>query len=247
LISTQVDDVQEELLTLVAKVTEVLDEIAKEVDDILYPVNKARRKIHMINHNFISWIPVFFVACLGLFMFCAAFGIGASFAESSSRSVNWSGHCALCMGNYWSSWIALPVAAIVIGAALAFSVGGADFCHLGPTNVITAMGNRNEYLAYYLQCDGVNPMQANYDKFKAIYNVMAALLRQVIPVAEDTACTGPPAAFAAILAALDEIDQLIAEGGTLLSCDSVQPLVQKLTYDSFCDEMAQTCVEINRS
>ena len=35
--------------------------------------------------------------------------------------------------------------------------------------------------------------------------------------------------------------------GTLLSCDSVQPLVQKLTYDSFCDEMAQTCVEINRS
>ena len=58
MISTQVDDVQEELLTLVAKVTEVLDEIAKEVDDILYPVNKARRKIHMINHNFIRWMPV---------------------------------------------------------------------------------------------------------------------------------------------------------------------------------------------
>ena len=60
------------------------------------------------------------------------------------------------MGNYWASWIALPLAAIVIGAALAFSVGGADFCHLGPTNVITAMGDRNEYLAYYLQCEGVN-------------------------------------------------------------------------------------------
>ena len=35
------------------------------------------------------------------------------------------------MGNYWASWIALPVAAIVIGAALMFSVGGADFCHMG--------------------------------------------------------------------------------------------------------------------
>ena len=25
-----------------------------------------------------------------------------------------------------------------------------------------------------------------------------------------------------------------------MSCDSVQPLVQKLTYDSFCDEIVQT-------
>ena len=49
------------------------------------------------------------------------------------------------------------------------------------------------------------------------------------------------------IAALDDIGRLIDEGGTLLSCDSVEPLVQKLTYDSFCDEMAQTCVEINRS
>ena len=64
------------------------------------------------------------MACLGLFMFCAAFGIGASFG-STSRSVTYSGRCALCMGNYWASWIALPLAAIVIGAALALSVGGA--------------------------------------------------------------------------------------------------------------------------
>ena len=34
------------------------------------------------------------------------------------------------------------------------------------------MGNRNEYLAYYLQCEGDNPMQATYDEFKAIYHVM---------------------------------------------------------------------------
>ena len=61
------------------------------------------------------------------------------------------------------------------------------------------------------------------------------------PLSEDTgACTGPPAAFAAILVALDDLGRLIDEGGTLLSCDSVQPLVQKLTYDSFCDEMVQT-------
>ena len=119
--------------------TKILEKGQKEVDDIMYPVNRARRKIHMLNHNFIRYMPVFFVACLGLFMFCAAFGIGASCAESKSRSVTWSGRCALCMGNYWSSWIELPVAAIVIGAALAFSVGGADFCHLGPTNVITCV------------------------------------------------------------------------------------------------------------
>ena len=90
-------------------------------------------------------------------------------------------------------------------------------------------------------------MQATYDEFKLIFHVMDALFRDVIPVVEDTgACTGPPAAFAAILVALDDLGRLIDEGGTLLSCDSVQPLVQKLTYDSFCDEMAQTCVEINR-
>ena len=82
---------------------------------------------------------------------------------------------------------------------------------------------------------------STYDEFKFIFHVMDALFRDVIPVVEDTgACTGPPAAFAAILAALDEIGWLIDDGGTLLSCDSVQPLVQKLTYDSFCDEIVQT-------
>ncbi|CAH0375307.1 unnamed protein product [Pelagomonas calceolata] len=116
-----------------------------------------------------------------------------------------------------------------------------DFCHLGPTNVITAMGDRNEYLAYYLQCEGENPMQGTYDEFKAIYHVMDAAFKRVIPVAEENGiCTGPPDAFASILAALDEIGWLIDDGGTLLSCDSVQPLVQKLTYDSFCDEIVQT-------
>ena len=34
------------------------------------------------------------------------------------------------------------------------------------------MGNRNEYLAYYLQCEGENPMQTTYDDFKAIYHVV---------------------------------------------------------------------------
>ena len=173
-------------------------------------------------------------------MFCAAFGIGASFA-SKSRSVTWSGRCALCIGNYWASWIALPVAAIVIGAALMFSVGGADFCHMGPTNVITAMGDRNVYLAYYLQCEGENPMLATYEAFKAIYNLMDAAFKKVIPVAEENGiCTGPPEAFETILENLDFIGVLIDEGGILLSCDSVQPLVQKLTYDSFCDEIVQS-------
>ena len=54
------------------------------------------------------------------------------------------------------------------------------------------------------------------------------------------ATTGPPDEFAEILFRLDDIGRLIDEGGTLLSCDSVQPLVQKLTYDSFCDEIVQT-------
>ena len=103
------------------------------------------------------------------------------------------------------------------------------------------MGNRNEYLAYYLQCEGENPMQTTYDEFKAIYQVMDDLFRQVIPIAEENGiCTGPPDEFATILFRLDDIGRLIDEGGTLLSCDSVQPLVQKLTYDSFCDEIVQT-------
>ena len=42
---------------------------------------------------------------------------------------------------------------------------------MGPTNVITAMGDRNVYLAYYLQCEGENPMQSTYEEFKAIYNL----------------------------------------------------------------------------
>ena len=122
-----------------------------------------------------------------------------------------------------------------------FSVGGADFCHMGPTNVITAMGDRNVYVAYYLQCEGENPMLPTYEAFKAIYQVMDAAFKKVIPVAEENGiCTGPPDAFADILAALDDIGRLIDEGGTLLSCDSVQPLVKKLTYDSFCDEIVQT-------
>ena len=58
--------------------------------------------------------------------------------------------------------------------------------------------------------------------------------------ATDGICTGPPDAFADILWSLDYIGGLIEDGGTLLSCDSVQPLVQKLTYDSFCDEIVQT-------
>ena len=53
-----VDDVQNELLIVVREATRILKQGEKEVDDILYPVNKARRKIHMINHNFIRWKPV---------------------------------------------------------------------------------------------------------------------------------------------------------------------------------------------
>ena len=103
------------------------------------------------------------------------------------------------------------------------------------------MGDRNVYLAYYLQCEGENPMLATYEAFKAIYNLMDAAFKKVIPVAEENGiCTGPPEAFETILENLDYIGVLIDEGGILLSCDSVQPLVQKLTYDSFCDEIVQS-------
>ena len=112
---------------------------------------------------------------------------------------------------------------------------------MGPTNVITAMGDRNVYVAYYLQCEGENPMLPTYEAFKAIYQVMDAAFKKVIPVAEENGiCTGPPDAFADILFHLDYIGALIDDSGILLSCDSVQPLAQELTYDSFCDEIVQT-------
>jgi len=84
-------------------------------------------------------------------------------------------------------------------------------------------------------------MLATYEAFKAIYNLMDIAFKKVIPVAEENGiCTGPPDAFTDILFNLDYIGFLIDEGGILLSCDSVQPLAQKLTYDSFCDEIVQT-------
>lgn len=145
------------------------------------------------------------------------------------------------MGNSWAAWIGLPVAAAVIGAALALSVGASDFCHIGPTSVMVAMSNKNQYIAYYLQCAGVNPMQPSYDSFKKTYDEMVDLVVSVVEGAGSSgACTGPPAAFEAIVVALAELKVIIDEGGYLLSCDMVQPLVQNLAYDKFCDQMVDT-------
>ena len=49
---------EEKLLTVVREARKILKKGQKEVDDIMYPVNRARRKIHMLNHNFIRYMPV---------------------------------------------------------------------------------------------------------------------------------------------------------------------------------------------
>lgn len=106
---------------------------------------------------------------------------------------------------------------------------------------MVAMSNKNQYIAYYLQCAGVNPMQPSYDSFKKTYDEMVDLVVSVVEGAGSSgACTGPPAAFEAIVVALAELKVIIDEGGYLLSCDMVQPLVQNLAYDKFCDQMVDT-------
>mgnify|MGYP007048847964 CR=1 FL=1 len=58
------------------------------------------------------------------------------------------------------------------------SVGISDFCYIGPQRVMTADNADNAYVAYYLRCEGENPLDYDVSALPHLFVRNSSLAQQ---------------------------------------------------------------------
>ena len=214
------------------ELNETLASVETVIDDIKWSLDKALRNLRQVVVAEGHYAPLVFFGCVGAFVVaatCAAVVAAASPRLGQEKTAT----RMLTAGTVWAAWIGLPVAVLVLAGALAASVASADFCWLGPTSVLVAVDSKNEYLAYYLQCEGVNPWQGDYEDLRDALDALVAL-----EVDGDGVCEGPPWAHEAFDESLETLDGIVDDRVQVyLDCETFQPYVQDLVYDDFCDKL----------
>lgn len=148
--------------------------------------------------------------------------------------------CAIAVvegGACCSSCIGLPVGLALFAVLFVLSIGLADFCFLGPAAVLTGGNEDNRYLAYYLRCEGSNPISVDVD---AMANAVDELDEYADELELAGVCTGLDAAASDIDGAIGDLQDVVDEiTEDVLSCRYIQPIVGDLFYDAVCDRTVE--------
>ena len=145
--------------------------------------------------------------------------------------------CLLNTGAIWTAIVGLPAGVAVLAIALVLSVAISDFCYIGPQAVLTAKNDDNQYVAYYLRCEGSNPLEMDVS---ALDDAVDALSKYADELEATGACDGVSDALDAIDESIEVLeDSIEAMTNDILTCENISPLVGDLFYDAVCDKTVQ--------
>ena len=228
------DEDLSEFFEEVSYVNETTASVADIFDDMIDPVDDAEKVVRKHGKRWVELIvPLAVAAPFALYVFVAGCGLGISKATQAPRTAS----CCLNTGAIWSGSIGIPVALVVFVVLFILSIVLSDFCFLGPAAVLTADNDNNQYIAYYVKCEGTNPLEVDVSSMDDAVDELSAYSEEL----EATgACTGVEAAFADIDEALESLQDSVTEiTNEVLSCESIQPIVEDLFYDGICDNTVE--------
>jgi hypothetical protein len=165
---SELDDYLDDVSYVNASVADV----AAIFDDMIDPVDTAEDQVRSNGRRYVRLVvPVALAAPFALYVLFALCGVGVSKASRAPVSAS----CCMNTGAIWAGAVGLPVALVVLVVLLVLSVAFSDFCYVGPAAVLTADNEDNQYIAYYLRCEGANAAS------------VASSLGQAVDVDEDRA------------------------------------------------------------
>lgn len=199
--------------SLVQALDATLGELATDLTHAAHPLRRARRKIERLVRvwprfvlPFVGFVPTAIVALL----YCC--GIAPHGDKHGWAMLLDSASCA-------SFCLSLPSALMAFTIFFVGNIITADFCVLGPADVIETQSNKNAILAFYVRgCrQGTSPLSQSAANATAV----AQLLHN------ETDCDDAKALEA----------DLVSLESTLSECDPIRGVAQTLYYSTVCDDI----------
>lgn len=140
-----------------------------------------------------------------------------------SRAFSYTEDCSYA----WTIAVQIPVLLVLVMCGIVVSVGTADFCFLGPASVLSADDSKNDLMAYYLQCNGPNPLRY------ATGNATAAV--DTLIETDWNGCPSEDLTDELEMTLKSDVDsvQTVTEG---CSSENFGPVLTELVYDDVCDD-----------
>ncbi|KAH8084379.1 hypothetical protein JL720_7869 [Aureococcus anophagefferens] len=182
------------------------------------PVDNAEDAVREHGRRWVAIvIPAAVAAPFSLYLVLALLGVGAS------RFSKTAGGCCLNLGSAWAGGPGLGVALLIFAVLFVVSIAIADVCWLGPAAVLTQDNEDNKYIAYYLNCEGENPLDVDVS---AMSDAVDSLEQYTKDLEALGVCTGLDSAVATIGESLDTLEDSVDEiTDEVLSCKYIQPIM----------------------
>lgn len=211
----------QKILDEVGSVNSTVANLASVFGDILKPVEDAEDTVRTQGRKWVSIaVPTVLAGPFGIYVLLAGWGA----ARRSTFGLN--------AGAVWAGLLGLPAALCILCVFFVVSVVLADFCYFGPEALLTENNEDNRYLAYYLSCEGTNPLETDVD---SVDNALGTLTKSLDDVFASGLC-GPDGALTTIDAAVQTLStSLTTITNEILSCAYISPAVSDLIFDALCD------------
>ena len=216
----------------VADVNATVAEVEDIFDTMIGPVDDAERVVRSQGRRYVAIVvPALAIAPFSLYFLLTCLGLAFSKCSKGCAKT------CLNLGSAFAGGVGLPAALAIFGVLFVVSIVIADFCYLGPSAVLLGEGENNKYLAYYLNCEGPNPLSVDVS---AMDDAVDALDDYAQELEALGVCTGLTPALETIDDALVDLKGSVTEiTEEVLSCDYISPIVTKVVYDGLCDSLVE--------
>ena len=150
----------EDYVDQISEVNATVSDVNANFKDMRKPVDTIQDRVASHGKTYVAAIvPLVVATPFSLYVILTVLGLLAELVHSAAT--RFCGSCCLNAGACWAGGPGLGLALLVFVVLCVFSIALADFCWLGPASVLTGDNDDNQYLAYFLQCVGENPLESD--------------------------------------------------------------------------------------
>ena len=215
-----VDDDFGDYLGEITDLDDTLASLDDAFDDALDPLDNFRDQVRKKGKNYVKKFPLLVG---GPFILCFIFGISAFLKAGRCPSL-----AAIemnCM-SFWAGLVTLPFGLVILTILFVSSLLISDVCYLGPASVLLAQTDKNEFLAFYLTCEGHHPYRYDINNATSAVTDLASV---------DLSACGPSSTLDTIDTALSQLRLNVDDiANTTLSCTLFEPVLDAIVYDALC-------------
>ena len=133
---------------------DAIDEVVEMYEnDLRSKVNEAQRQLRDVGQRAVRFVNAAVIVPFAAQLICGVAGLALWWCGYKRRSRR-----VHLVGVWVTVGIGLPAALVCLILSVMGSLAVADFCYVGPTDVLMAGDPTNEIFAYYLRCEGPNPL-----------------------------------------------------------------------------------------